>query len=153
MRVELKPITKDDEPFLYEVYVSTRRKEIDSWGWSVEQIQHFLEMQWCAQQTSYRQQFPDASHCIILSDDKYVGRLLTENLPEHHHLIDISILPSFQGKGVGTFLITQLQQKAKEENKSVILQVFQTNPARDLYERLGFQVMSADEIYLKMRWQ
>jgi len=153
MRVELKPITKDDEPFLYEVYVSTRRKEIDSWGWSVEQIQHFLEMQWCAQQTSYRQQFPDASHCIILSDDKYVGRLLTENLPEHHHLIDISILPSFQGKGVGTFLITQLQQKAKEENKLVILQVFQTNPARDLYERLGFQVMSADEIYLKMRWQ
>jgi len=153
MRVELKPITKDDEPFLYEVYVSTRRKEIDSWGWSAEQIQHFLEMQWCAQQTSYRQQFPDASHCIILSDDKYVGRLLTENLPEHHHLIDISILPNFQGKGVGTFLITQLQQKAKEENKSVILQVFQTNPARDLYERLGFQVMSADEIYLKMRWQ
>lgn len=153
MRVELKPITKDDEPFLYEVYVSTRRKEIDSWGWSVEQIQHFLEMQWCAQQTSYRQQFPEASHCIILSDDKYVGRLLTENLPEHHHLIDISILPNFQGKGVGTFLITQLQQKAKEENKSVILQVFQTNPARDLYERLGFQVMSADEIYLKMRWQ
>jgi len=153
MRVELKPITKDDEPFLYEVYVSTRRKEIDSWGWSVEQIQHFLEMQWCAQQTSYRQQFPDASHCIILSDDKYVGRLLTENLPEHHHLIDISILPSFQGKGVGTFLITQLQQKAKEENKLVILQVFQTNPARELYERLGFQVMSADEIYLKMRWQ
>ncbi|QGG49581.1 GNAT family N-acetyltransferase [Lysinibacillus pakistanensis] len=153
MRVELKPITKDDEPFLYEVYVSTRRKEIDSWGWSAEQIQHFLEMQWCAQQTSYRKQFPDASHCIILSDNKYVGRLLTENLPEHHHLIDISILPSFQGKGVGTFLITQLQQKAKEENKSVILQVFQTNPARDLYERLGFQVMSADEIYLKMRWQ
>ena len=153
MRVELKPITKDDEPFLYEVYVSTRRKEIDSWGWSAEQIQHFLEMQWCAQQTSYRQQFPEASHCIILSDDKYVGRLLTENLPEHHHLIDISILPNFQGKGVGTFLITQLQQKAKEENKSVILQVFQTNPARDLYERLGFQVMSADEIYLKMRWQ
>jgi len=153
MRVELKPITKDDEPFLYEVYVSTRRKEIDSWGWSVEQIQHFLEMQWCAQQTSYRQQFPDASHCIILSDDKYVGRLLTENLPEHHHLIDISILPSFQGNGLGTYLITQLQQKAKEENKSVILQVFQTNPARDLYERLGFQVMSADEIYLKMRWQ
>lgn len=53
MEVELKSITKDDEPFLYEVYSSSRRKEIDSWGWSAEQIQHFLEMQWCAQQTSY----------------------------------------------------------------------------------------------------
>lgn len=45
MEVELKSITKDDEPFLYEVYASSRRKEIDSWGWSAEQIQRFLEMQ------------------------------------------------------------------------------------------------------------
>ncbi|AVK82231.1 N-acetyltransferase [Lysinibacillus sp. B2A1] len=153
MRVELKPITKDDDSFLYEVYVSTRRKEIDLWGWSAEQTQHFLEMQWYAQQVSYKQQFPEASHCIILSDDKYAGRLLTENLPQHLHLIDISILPSFQGNGLGTYLITKLQQTAKEENKPVILQVFQTNPARNLYERLGFQIVSTDDMYLKMRWQ
>lgn len=153
MRVELKTITKDDESFLYEVYSSTRRKELDSWGWSVEQMQHFLEMQWCAQQISYRQQFPQASHCIITLDNKYIGRLLTEGLPEHYHLIDISILPSSQGNGVGTYLITQLQQKAQKEHKSVILQVLHTNPARNLYERLGFQVVSADEVYLKMKWR
>ena len=45
MEVELKSIKKDDEPFLYEVCASSRRKEIDSWGWSAEQIQRFLEMQ------------------------------------------------------------------------------------------------------------
>ncbi|WDU79740.1 GNAT family N-acetyltransferase [Lysinibacillus sp. G01H] len=153
MKVELKSITKDDEPFLYEVYASSRRKEIDSWGWSAEQIQRFLEMQWCAQQTSYRQQFPHASHCIITSDEQYVGRLLTEDLPERLHIIDISILPSFQGNGVGSYLISNLRQKAKEENKPVILQVLHTNPARNLYERLGFHVVSTDELYLKMRWQ
>jgi len=35
----------------------------------------------------------------------------------------------------------------------VILQVLHTNPARNLYERLGFHVVSTDELYLKMRWQ
>jgi len=153
MKVELKSTTKDDEPFLYEVYASSRRKEIDSWGWSAEQIQHFLEMQWCAQQTSYRQRFPQANHCIITSNEQYIGRLLIEDLPEQLHIIDISILPSFQGNGVGTYLISDLQQKANEENKPVILQVLHTNPAKNLYERLGFQVVSTDEIYLKMRWQ
>jgi len=79
--------------------------------------------------------------------------LLTEDLPERLHIIDISILPSFQGNGVGSYLISNLQQKAKEENKPVILQVLHTNPARNLYERLGFHVVSTDELYLKMRWQ
>lgn len=79
--------------------------------------------------------------------------MLTEDLPERLHIIDISILPSFQGNGVGFYLISNLQQKAKEENKPVILQVLHTNPARNLYERLGFHVVSTDELYLKMRWQ
>lgn len=82
MKVELKSITKDDEQFLYEVYASSRRKEIDSWRWSAEKIQRFFEVQWCAQQTSYRQQFPQSSHCIITSDEQYVRRLLTKDLPE-----------------------------------------------------------------------
>lgn len=63
------------------------------------------------------------------------------------------ILPGFQGNGGGTYLISNLQQKTKEENKPVILQVLHTNPARNLYERLGLQVVSTDELYLKMRWQ
>jgi len=153
MKIELKSITKEDEAFLYEIYASTRNQEVDSWGWSAEQKGLFLEMQWRAQQASYNQQFPGASHSIIAVGEQYVGRLLADELSDYHHLIDISILPSYQGKGIGTFLITQLLQKAREGNKPVILQVFHTNPARNLYERLGFQVASSDEIYLKMRWQ
>ena len=153
MKIKLKSITKEDEAFLYEIFASTRHQEVDSWGWSAEQKGLFLEMQWRAQQASYHQQFPGASHSIIAVGEQYVGRLLTEELSDYHHLIDISILPSYQGKGIGTFLITQLQQKAREENKPVILQVFHTNPAKNLYERLGFQISSADEIYLKMTWQ
>ncbi|MGE7843727.1 GNAT family N-acetyltransferase [Lysinibacillus sp. NPDC093712] len=153
MRIDLKAITNADEAFLFEVYSSTRNQEVDAWGWSVEQKQIFLEMQWRAQHASYKQQFPDASNSIIVVDNQCVGRLLIKELQGYHHLIDISLLPIYQGKGIGTYVINELLQKASKGKKAVILRVFQTNPARNLYERLGFRVVSVDELYLKMRWQ
>ena len=151
--IELKAITKADEAFLYEVYRSTKKQEVDLWGWSVEQTQTFLMMQWRAQRASYNRQFPTANHYMIVVDQQCVGRLLIEELPDYHHLIDISILPTYQRKGLATSIIVELLQKAREGNKAVLLRVFHTNPARHLYERLGFQVVSGDELYLTMRWQ
>lgn len=153
MKCELKKIVGEDEPFLFEVYASTRKQEIDSWGWSSEQKELFLSLQWRAQQASYKQKFPNANHYVVLYENVYVGRCITEELLEYHHLIDLSILPSYQGKGIGTFIIKQLQKKAKNKDKPVILHVFHTNPARHLYERIGFQRIEADELYVKMQWQ
>ncbi|HBJ00455.1 MAG TPA: hypothetical protein DDY89_05440 [Lysinibacillus sp.] len=67
--------------------------------------------------------------------------------------MDIALLPNYQGRGIGTLLIVQLQKKAKEQHKAVVLQVLKTNSARDLYEKLGFQVIQEDEIYMKMLWK
>jgi len=153
MTIELKAITNADEPFLYEVYSSTRKQEVDLWGWSVEQKQIFLTMQWRAQQASYNRQFPTASNYMIVVDKQCVGRLLIAEMVDYHHLIDISILPTYQSKGIASSIIAGLLQKAREGNKAVLLRVFHTNPARRLYERLGFQVVSENELYLTMRWQ
>ncbi|QPQ33564.1 MULTISPECIES: GNAT family N-acetyltransferase [unclassified Lysinibacillus] len=153
MKIKLKSITKEDEVFLYEIFASTRHQEVDSWGWSVEQRADFLAMQWRAQQVSYNQQFPRANHWIIVEDAECVGRILTEELPEYHRLIDIAILPKYQGRGIGTYIIVQLQKKAKVQRKAVVLHVHKTNIARYLYERLGFQVIQEDEIYMKMLWK
>jgi len=43
MKVELKSITKDDEPFLYEVYASSRRKEIDYGDGLLKKYSAFLK--------------------------------------------------------------------------------------------------------------
>lgn len=153
MIIELKATTNADEPFLYEVYSSTRKQEVDLWGWSDEQKAIFLTMQWRAQQASYNRQFPTASTYMIVVDKQCVGKLLIEELADYHHLIDISILPTYQRKGIASSIIAELLQKAREGNKAVILRVFHTNPARRLYERLGFQVVSENELYLTMRWQ
>lgn len=153
MKCELRMKVKEDDSFLFEVYASTRQKEVESWGWQSEQINIFLSMQWQAQQSSYSQQFPKANHYIVLYENEYVGRCIIEDLPEYLHLIDLSILPSYQGKGVGNFIIESLQQKASEKVKPLTLQVFRENSAMLLYERLGFQVVEANGLYVRMLWQ
>ena len=153
MKSELKSIVKADEPFLFQVYISTRQQEAESWGWSSEQIESFLSMQWQAQRLYYSQQFPKANHNIILYENEYVGRCVIVDLPEHLHLIDISVLPNYQGKGIGACILKLLQHKASKGGKPVTLQVFYGNSAMFLYERLGFQVVETNGLYVKMQWQ
>lgn len=110
-------------------------------------------MQWQAQQRSYSQQFPNANHYIVLYENEYVGRCIIEDLSGHLHLIDLSILPDFQGKGIGTFMIELLQQKASKKDKPLMLQVFRKNSAMLLYERLGFRVVEENGLYVRMQWR
>ena len=52
----------------------------------------------------------------------------------------IYILPHHQNKGYGTDLIRDVISEAELQGKTVKLQVLKTNPARKLYDRLGFLV-------------
>lgn len=51
----------------------------------------------------------------------------------------IAVLPEYRGQGVGTQLVIQLLWAAREYYPAVSLNVRADNPARRLYERLGFR--------------
>ena len=55
-------------------------------------------------------------------------------------LIQIQILPAYQGQGTATRAIKNLLADANQHSVRVKLSVLKTNPARALYERLGFCV-------------
>jgi ribosomal protein S18 acetylase RimI-like enzyme len=57
---------------------------------------------------------------------------------DHAELARISIHPDHQDSGLGTAALTSLLERADEQDVPVQLEVFDTNPARRLYERLGF---------------
>ena len=63
----------------------------------------------------------------------------------------IQILPQFQGKGIASRLIDQLVSTAHESSIDVVLSVLKVNPARSLYERLGFIVVSEDAYSYEMQ--
>jgi ribosomal protein S18 acetylase RimI-like enzyme len=81
-----------------------------------------------------------------------VGRLMTVDLPGETHLIDIALLRTAQGQGVGTGLIEQLCRRAQQSGKPLTLSVRVQNPAQRLYQRLGFIAASNDGMNVWMRY-
>jgi ribosomal protein S18 acetylase RimI-like enzyme len=53
----------------------------------------------------------------------------------------IAVLPQYIGRGLGGRLLARLLQDTRPTHPGVVLSVRESNPARRLYERLGFVVV------------
>lgn len=105
-------------------------------------------MQFKAQQAHYRTAFPNAEFLIILNDEVPVGNITVETTSQEIRLIDIGLLPDNRGEGIGSTLLKELQTQGKR----IILHVEQSNPAKHLYEKLGFQELESNGIHKRMLW-
>lgn len=71
-----------------------------------------------------------------------VGMMKVVRSPDVWHLVQIQLLPQYQGRGLGSSLVGGLLKDARRAGVAVSLHVLKVNPAKRLYERLGFQVVS-----------
>jgi putative acetyltransferase len=82
-----------------------------------------------------------------------VANLYIQNFPKlsHQCLFAIIVNKEFRGQGVGTQLILELQKMAKEKFKIEMLhlEVYKGNPAKRLYDRLGFIEYGVHKNFLK----
>ena len=58
--------------------------------------------------------------------------------------LSVALSPAYRGRGIGTALLTQLLERAALRYEAVSLSVSSENPAKKLYERLGFARVSED---------
>lgn len=151
--MEIRRAVPDDDPFLYEVFASTRMDEVVNWGWGEQEIASFLSMQWNMQTRSYQMQYPEAVNQIISCKNQPAGRIIFNASTTNIHLIDISLLPSFRNQGIGRTLLQNLQHQASEQDIPVYLSVNPSNPAARLYGRLGFQPCRKSEMVWEMVWR
>jgi ribosomal protein S18 acetylase RimI-like enzyme len=153
MSLSLRPVSLDDEAFLFQVYASTRAEEMALVPWNDEQKQGFLRMQFDAQAQSYRQQFPEAEYQVILRDGVPAGRFTVDRSDKGILLIDIALLPAHRNIGIGSSLISELKMEAQRTGKPLRLDVENFNPAYALYERLGFKKIDETGFYWHMEWR
>jgi ribosomal protein S18 acetylase RimI-like enzyme len=138
MHIELRPACEADRALLLALYASTRAAELALTGWSEAQRAAFVAMQFEAQRSHYLQRCP-RSHCqLILVDAHACGRLWVDRRSDCLHVLDISLLPERRGRGVGTYCLRRLAEEAQDLDLGVSIYVERDNPARHLYERLGF---------------
>lgn len=151
-RIELSPVDATDEAFLLDVYASTRAEEMALVPWTEEQRRAFVKMQFKAQQADYSKAYPEATHDIILENDRPVGRLYVDRLDTEIKIIDLTILPRERNGGIGSYLIRGLLAEAAGTGKIVTVYVESFNPSLRLFKRLRFSETDQIGIHLLMQW-
>jgi GNAT superfamily N-acetyltransferase len=153
-QLNLRPVTKEDEPFLVALYGSTRAEELGQVEWEEGQKEIFVRWQFDLQRREYDARFPDAKYEMILIDGEPAGRLWTGRDEEQIRLLDIALLPQFQRRGAGTILLGELIAEAGRAQKPLRHMVFVlNNDAHRFYERLGFVVIEDMGAYKHMEWR
>jgi ribosomal protein S18 acetylase RimI-like enzyme len=148
----LRDALPDDEPFLLQVYASTREQEMALVPWDEEQKILFLRMQFTAQDSHYRAQFPDASFSVICRDDSPVGRLYVLREEQEIRILDITILPEYRNCGVGSSLVQELLAEAAAAGKRLRIYVETYSPSLRLFERLGFKSIAEEGMNFLLEW-
>ena len=148
--VTLRPAAADDEPFLLRVYASTRAEELAPVPWTEEQKEGFIAHQFAAQDAHYRGHYDGAEFDVIEVDGEPAGRLYVHRGPNEIRIVDVALLPAFRGRGIGTRLLRALIAEADAQGRKLSIHVEANNPARTLYERLGFRPAGEHGIYVLM---
>lgn len=150
--VSLRTVTAEDQPFLREVYASTRDAEMAIVDWDDSAKAQFLDMQWRAQSHHYETHNPHADYSLVLLDETPIGRLYVDRSTEQIHLLDIALLAPYRAHGIGTQLIHELMAEARHERRPLRCHVERFNRAWRLYSRLGFQQIADAGMYAYLEW-
>ena len=129
LTLALRPAGPADEPFLLDLYGSTRAEELALTGWDAPTQAAFIQMQFEAQSRFYASQYPAAGRCIIQMDGQDVGRLIVHRAAEEILLMDIALMPERRGRGAGTILIQELMAEAARTARPLRLHVEYFNRA------------------------
>lgn len=150
--IESRKANERDEPFVYDVYTSSRVVEISAWGWKEDENTDFLKMQFEMRQKSYELMYPNLESRIIERNGESIGTMLISQNGSAILLVDITILPNYQNQGIGRLMIRKLQEQARKTKRPIRLSTLHTNRAQQLYLHLGFQVIDQNDMYVMMKW-
>jgi ribosomal protein S18 acetylase RimI-like enzyme len=153
MTVTLRPESGADGPFLHDLIRATIAAELGADAWPEPMRSHLVGIQCAGRRQSVRASHPDGQSHILLADGQPAGWLFTAHLPTEIRLVEIMVLASHRGQGIGSAAISGIIDDARRERKPVRLTVNVTNTgATRLYERLGFRRTGGDAVQSIMEW-
>jgi ribosomal protein S18 acetylase RimI-like enzyme len=140
--IRLRPASADDLPFLLNLRRLTMTGHLQRAGMPTDDETHDRRI---------RAHFDDAM--IVCNDDEAIGLLKVTRATDEWHVHQIQILPAHQGQGIGEAVLNALLTDAARAHVPVSLSVLHGNPARRLYERLGFRCESETDTSASMIWR
>ena len=137
--LQIRPETPGDAEFLIQLFIACAPLA----GVLPEPL---LRQQALIQQSAHRAEFPTAMRRIFLFDDTPVARFVVDwDCAGSSHAIDLAVMPAAQRAGLGSSLLLAWTEVADTLGKPSTLEVLADNPARRIYDRLGFRPSSTTD--------
>ncbi|MFD2178333.1 acetyltransferase [Veronia pacifica] len=131
-----------DFEFLYQVKVAAEYDAINQvFGWDEE-----------LQRTIHLDDWEQGKPNIISIDGQKVGSYLLLDKGEYFYFCRFFLLPEFQGRGIGSKILSECLTLAGLKNKPVRLCFLQGNKVERLYRKFGFNVYGEDKQFVYMEW-
>lgn len=145
-----RPATAADAPFLQALFAAGR-PELNVLPEA--QRAPLLALQHRAREHAHRTAHPHATDQVLLLGRTAVGRLLVDRGPAVWTLVDVAVLPAYQGRGIGRRVLTDLQAEAAAAGRPLHLHALAHSPAHRWYLRAGFEPVAEQGLYVAMRWE
>lgn len=122
--------------------------------WTNEQRRAFLQMQFSTQTKHYQTHYPTAEYYTFQqADHQAIGRITLE-VTDTLLIMDLALLPEFQDQGIGSLILGELMNRARQDNVPLILRVEFFNSVIHLYSRPGFvKTKEIISVYHEMIWK
>jgi GNAT superfamily N-acetyltransferase len=147
--VERRTAAETDEPFLRDLYASTRPEVAD---WPDEPREAFLAHQFEAQRTGWSTTFPGSRHEVLLLGGRPIGRVWLDRSATDLLIVDLALLPEHRRQGIGTQIVRELLAEADEAGVPVRAHVERMNtPSLAFWTRLGFQEIEGDALFVEIQ--
>jgi len=152
----LRPAQPADKALLFQLFAESQ--------WQLEMLRanealwrSLIDMQYRGREITYAQVCPTAEDSILCvrndaGGEVPVGRILVNKQPGCWRIVDIAVLAALRGLGLGAGALGNCIKEAATAGARLELRVTPGNPARLLYERLGFTVVSEDAMDVEMAW-
>ena len=144
--VVLREVEASDQAFLADLYATTREDELSLVEWpSDAERRAFLDLQFRAQREHYTRHYPQSDHRLIVRGGVPVGRIWVHAAESAVTILDMALLPSERGRGIGALLVEELVRDAASTSTPLKVCVQKLNPrSLNLLVRLGFTVYEED---------
>ena len=141
MEIEFRPALAEDFEYCRSLYLTEME-------WIIEK----LHLDKSAHEASFRRDWTPGQVRIIRHGGCDVGWLQSVVRSDGFFLAQLFVEGCHQRRGVGARVMNLLIREAAQRNQPLLLEVVKINPARRLYERLGFQTTHEDDrkYYMKL---
>ena len=142
--MRIRPATSTDTSFLRQLHHRVYRDIV---------IRQFGSWDENAQDDWFEKGLADAEFSVVEENGEPIGAIGVRDAADRLHLVELQILPEFQGRGFGsTLLRTQIEQ-AQRTQRPIALRVLLENRAQSLYARHGFSISGRTDTHYLMEWQ